>query len=173
MDQEAAGGREEDSDGEGGGWSLYRVRDYADQILFMFVRALNHFRCGGLQVQERLMRRLVTVLAASLSHHIRIERERYQALGKSALTKSRDLALMLDGEVVFLMNTLSDFTTRSSADKSSEAPAAAAALCLNAVQGWLAECGLSSAGASSARKAALREASFRSGLLISCFSLHK
>jgi hypothetical protein len=96
---------------------LYRVRDYVDDILYMLVRALHHFRGGGgVVVQQRLMQRLMqrlgTVLASSLSHHIRIETERCEeGLGKSGLSsKGRYLTLVLDGEVVFLIETLSCFT---------------------------------------------------------------
>ena len=122
-------------DASAAGVTLYRLRDYVDDILYMLVRALHHLRCGGVAVQQRLMQRLVTVLAAALSHHIRIEKERYQGLGKSDVSsKGRYLALVLDGEVVFLLETLKCFTARVPNDRNAEAAANAADLALGRVQ---------------------------------------
>ena len=122
-------------DASAAGITLYRLRDYVDDILYMLVRALHHLRCGGVAVQQRLMQRLVTVLAAALSHHIRIEKERYQGLGKSDVSsKGRYLALVLDGEVVFLLETLKCFTARVPNDRNAEAAANAADLALGRVQ---------------------------------------
>ena len=117
------------------------------------------------------MQKLVTVLASSLTHHIRREKERYQMLGKAALPASRHLALILDGELVFLIDNLADFTTNAGEKGSVGVAAAGMGHLLSVVRGWLSECGITAAAASAARRAAIREASFRSGLLIACLSL--
>ena len=116
------------------------------------------------------------VVATCLSHHIRLERERYQSLGKAAFLNSRLFAQVLDSEVFFLFETLSCFIAPPVAAAAADDPgaiAAAAAQTRSHVSGWLADCGVTSAAAATARKPAVREAAFRSGLLISCFSIHK
>ena len=119
--------------------------------------------------------RQVKVVATCLSHHIRLERERYQSLGKATFLNSRLFAQVLDSEVFFLFDTLSCFIAPSAADDpgADGAISAAVAQTRSHISGWLADCGVSSAAAAAARKPAVREAAFRSGLLISCFSIHK
>ena len=151
--------------------AAYSVRSYVDQLLYLLVRALQHFRRSAVDVQERVMKKLVTVLASSLTHHIRREKERYQMLGKAALPASRHLALILDGELVFLIDNLADFTTNAGEKGSVGVAAAGMGHLLSVVRGWLSECGITAAAAAAARRAAIREASFRSGLLIACLSL--
>ena len=151
--------------------AAYSVRNYVDHLLYLLVRALQHFRRSAVDVQERVLQKLVTVLASSLTQHIRREKERYQMLGKAALPASRHLALILDGELVFLIDNLADFTTNAGEKGSAGVAAAGIGHALSVVRGWLSECGITAAAAAAGRRAAIREASFRSGLLIACLSL--
>ena len=135
------------------------------------------------------MRRLMGVVTSSLAYHMRCQRERYLLVASTTLSKrrrmlvaraTRRLALQLNAEVVFLLDTLAPFLSSSSStsaaaaeEEEGTAAARTAEGARKVVEAWLSEAGVSAAAAAVARKAAIREAAFRSALLTSCFSLHQ